>query len=140
LDTLIIALSLHVAFLLIWSAGLVYMPVLFLQHAAAADPDSRRRMMLMQRWLYASIMTPAALLAVAAGTWLLFERGFSGGWLHVKLALVLLMTWFHIYCGHVMANFKRIGSRHGRAYFLVMPAVPAALVVAIVWLVTGKPF
>ena len=51
----------------------------------------------MQRWLYAFLMTPSALLTVGFGIWLIFERGFEGGWLQVKLALVVtaaaLIVW-----------------------------------------------
>lgn len=104
------------------------------------DPQTRREVMLMQRWLYAKIMTPSALLAVAAGTWLVFERGFEGGWLHVKLALVLLMAFFHTYCGKLMVALKQQPGMHRSAYYRVLPAVPALLVAVVVVLVTGKPF
>ena len=127
-------------FLLVWSASLVTMPALFMRHARAADEASREQVMLMERWLYANLMTPAAVLAVLAGTWLVFERGFSGGWLHAKLALVLAMTGFHIYCGHTMVKLKHAGATHRPWRYGALAAAPVTLVLAIVWLVTGKPF
>lgn len=140
MDSLITALSLHIAFLLVWSASLVTMPALFMRQARAADEESREQVRLMERWLYANLMTPAAVLAVLAGTWLVFERGFSGGWLHAKLALVLAMTGFHIYCGHTMVKLKHEGAAHRPWRYGALAAAPVTLVVAIVWLVTGKPF
>ena len=140
MDSLIAALSLHIAFLLVWSASLVYMPALFLRQTSAADGDAREAAMLMQRWLYARLMTPAALLAVVMGTWLVFERGAEGGWLPVKLALVIAMAAFHAYCGQHMVTLKREGRAHRPLFYAAMPLVPAGLIVAVVWLVTAKPF
>lgn len=139
MDRVLAALSLHIAFLLVWSAALVYMPVLLFRQAGERDPGARERIALMERWLYATIMTPAALLAVLAGTWLVFERGFQGGWLPAKLALVVLLAWFHVHCGHLMVGLKQRGPLH-RGYYGVLPAVPALLITGIFWLVTGKPF
>lgn len=93
----------------------------------------------MQRWLYAAVLTPSALLAVLFGIWLVFERGFQGGWLPVKLALVVLMGLFHVYCGHLMMKRRHSPARH-IVYYRVLPIAPLVLIVAIVTLVTGKPF
>jgi protoporphyrinogen IX oxidase len=140
LDSTIAALSLHIVFLLFWAASLLYMPALFLRQALATDDDTRQRAMLMQRWLYARLMTPAALLAVAMGTWLVFERDLAGGWMHVKLGLVLAMAAFHVYCGQLMVRLKREPDAHAPAYYGAMPLLPGALIVGVLWLVTGKPF
>ena len=115
------------------------MPLLLARQAAAPDPEEERRLELMQRWFYASLMTPSALLTVVFGTWLVFERGFEGGWLPVKLALVVLMGLFHAYCGYLMIKAK-CGVTHRPLYYRVLPIAPAVLILAIVTLVTGKPF
>lgn len=140
MDSIIAALSLHIAFLLFWAASLLYMPALFLRQVAAKDDDAREAAMLMQRWLYARLMTPAALLAVVMGTWLVFERTAEGGWLPVKLALVIAMAAFHAYCGQHMVALRREGRAHRPIFYAAMPLVPAALILAVVWLVTAKPF
>lgn len=119
---------------------LVYLPQLFARHAAEADAEARRRFELMERWVYAVLMTPSALATVLAGIWLIFERGFEGGWFPVKLALVVAMGLFHVYCGHMMIKLKRGGATHRPAYYRALPLPPAILVLAIVVLVTGKPF
>lgn len=133
-------LSVHIAFLLIWSAALLYFPHLFVRQATHDDPDARRQSMLMQRTLYAFVMTPCALLTVIAGGWLLFERGFSGGWLHVKLVLVLLMVFFHVYCGNLMDEFKRHHVQRRLLFYKLLPLAPALLITAVVTLVVAKPF
>jgi protoporphyrinogen IX oxidase len=139
-ETMTLVLSLHIVFLALWSATLVLMPILFARQAAAADLQVRREVMLMQRWLYAMIMTPSAVLAVLFGTALIFILGFEGGWLHVKLGFVLLMGLLHVYCGTLMVKLKKPGAAHGVAYYRAMSFAATLLVLTIIGLVTYKPF
>jgi protoporphyrinogen IX oxidase len=133
-------LSLHIAFLIIWSATLLYFPQLFLQQAGTDDPETRREAIRMQHSLYVFAMTPSGLLTVLAGVWLLFERGFAGGWLPVKLSLVLLMVFFHLYCGNVMRELRLEGPQHRLLFYRMLSLVPALLILAVVTLVVAKPF
>ena len=52
----------HVVFVVTWFAGLFYLPRLFVYHAAATDPVSIERFILMERRLFA-IMSVGAVLA-----------------------------------------------------------------------------
>ncbi|OGB26107.1 MAG: hypothetical protein A3I66_13575 [Burkholderiales bacterium RIFCSPLOWO2_02_FULL_57_36] len=133
-------LSLHIVFLIIWSATLLYFPQMLVQAADAEDDETRRRTILMQNALYAYAMTPSGVLAVLAGVWLLFERGFAGGWLPVKLSMVLLMVFFHLYCGHLMLNLRLHGPQHGLYFYRMLSLGPAVLITAVVTLVVAKPF
>ena len=133
-------LSLHIAFVAVWTASLVYFPHLFQQQSQTHSEDRHERMMLLQRWMYANIMTPSALITIVAGTWLAVDRGFTGGWLPAKLALVLLMALFHAYCGKLMVDLKRHRVLHGAAYYRVLTAVPASVALAVIALVVSKPF
>ena len=122
-------------------ATLLYLPMLFARHALEGNAQGRRRLMLTERWLYAAIMTPSAVLTVLFGIWLIFERGFDGGWLHVKLMLVLAMGAFHVYCGRVMVTLRRRTGLFARPGFYRALTVPSGLlVVAVVTLVSAKPF
>ena len=118
----------------------MYLPSVFLREIVAADRETAVGAQHMARWIYAYVMTPAALATVLAGIWLIFERDFAGGWLPVKLALVVLMGLFHVYCGHLMIQLKRGKATRRRWYYRVLPVAPGVLIVAIVTLVTGKPF
>lgn len=115
------------------------MPHLFVRHLQLEDRATKVELEHMQRWLYAYVMTPSALLTVVFGIWLVFERGFEGGWLPVKLALVVLMGLFHAYCGYLMIRAK-CGRAHRPLYYRLLPIAPATLILAIVTLVTSKPF
>ena len=135
-----LVLSLHIVFLLTWSAALMYFPQLLLRVAIGDDLDSQARAIHMQRTLYAYVMTPSALLAVVAGIWLIFEQGFCGGWLPVKLSLVLLMVFFHIWCGAMMDAFKQEPVRRYLMLYRLLPLLPALLISGVVTLAVGKPF
>lgn len=135
-----IMLTLHIFFLVLWSASLLYFPQLVVRQATIEDEEAERDAARMQRTLYAFVMTPAAVLTVLAGSWLVFERGFAGGWLHVKLTLVMFMTFFHAYCGQLMDAFRHKRIRHRIWYFRVLPALPILLIAGVVTLVVNKPF
>jgi len=84
--------SLHIVFMVTWFAGLFYLPRLFVYHAMADDAPSRERFKVMERKLYWGIMTPGGVLTILFGLWLWFAWGFTGGWLHAKVALTALLV------------------------------------------------
>lgn len=137
---MLFVLTVHIIFLILWSACLLYFPQLVVRQAVIEDDDGEQDAMRMQRTLYALVMTPAALLTVLAGSWLVFDRGFIGGWLPVKLALVMLMAFFHAYCGSLMDDFRYQRIRHHLWFYRLLPLAPMILITAVVTLVVGKPF
>ena len=103
--------ALHISLVVAWFAGLFYLPRIFV-NLAMVPPDSgaeRERLLLMSGKLY-RFMTPLGVLAVATGLWLWFGYGFSGGWLHAKTALVVLLVIYHGYCGRVLKTFQSGGN------------------------------
>jgi putative membrane protein len=132
--------SLHIVFMVSWFAGLFYLPRLFVYHAGAEDAVSRERFKVMERKLYRGIMTPAMVLTVAFGFWLWLGFGFGGGWLHAKVALVLLLVAFHFWMGRLRRDFERDANTRDHVFFRWINEVPLVLLVAIVILVVVKPF
>jgi len=135
--------SLHIIFMVTWFAGLFYLPRLFVYHAMAA-PDDRvgiERFKLMERKLYFGIMTPGAVFTVVLGLWLWLGFGVTGGWLHAKVALVLVLIALHVYLGALLRAFAADRNRHGHVYYRWLNEVPALpILVAVVYLVIAKPF
>jgi putative membrane protein len=85
-------------------------------------------------------MAPSAILAVLFGLWLWLGYGISGGWLHAKLALVLILIAYHLYCGRLLADFKYDRNRHGHVYYRWFNEIPVLILVAVVILVVVKPW
>jgi putative membrane protein len=133
--------ALHLVFVVTWFAGLFYLPRLFVYHAMVDDHASIERFKVMERKLYRGIMTPSAVLAVAFGLWLWLAwfRG-AGGWLHAKLALVILLVAYHLWCGALLRAFAADRNRRSHAWLRWFNEVPVVILVATVLLVVLKPF
>jgi putative membrane protein len=132
--------SLHIIFVVTWFAGLFYLPRLFVYHAASSDSISIERFKVMERKLFYGIMTPSAVLAVFLGSWLWLGYGISGGWLHAKLALVLLLLVYHVYCGKFLIDFKHDRNLRSHVYYRWFNEIPVVILFAVVILVVVKPF
>ena len=134
--------SLHIIAVISWMAGMFYMPRLFIYHLDS-EPGSKQAQTfsIMERRLYRIIMNPAMMIAWVCGLYLAWEGfGFSGGWLHAKIAAAVGMTATHIYFGRALGAFEKglyIGS--GR-FWRIANEVPTILMIVIVVLVVVKPF
>jgi len=130
----------HIIFMVTWFAGLFYLPRLFVYHAMSEDQASIERFKVMERKLYYGIMTPGGIITVALGLWLWLGFGISGGWLHVKLALVAVLIAYHLQCGRLVRTFKEDRNLHGHVYYRWFNEFPVLILVAVVILVVVKPF
>lgn len=132
--------ALHIATLLVWCAGLFYLPALVAAHPRTRDLTAFHRLRIMIRFSYVAVTSPAAVLAVGSGIALIFLSGSLGNWLVVKLTAISLMTLYHLYCGWMIARLheKRVVRRPG--FHLAGMIVPATLIPAIFWLALQKPF
>ena len=109
--------SLHIIFMVTWFAGLFYLPRLFVYHAQSDDRASQERFKVMERKLYYGIMAPGAVLTIVSGLWLWLGYGFSGGWLHAKLALVAVLVAYHLWCGKLLIDFKHDRNAKSHVWF-----------------------
>jgi putative membrane protein len=135
----------HVIFVVTWFAGLFYLPRLFVYHAEAGEAVVRERLKIMQRRLL-MITHVGGALALAFGLLTLgwfahASRGYlQQGWLHAKLALVVLLIGYHAMLVKLVREFAQDRIRHSSRWLRVFNEVPALLLVAIVLLVVVKPF
>ena len=136
--------ALHIVFVSSWFAGLFYLPRIFV-NLAQVPSDShaeRERLLLMARKLYrfASFLMVAALVlgvALAAMNPGLFR---TGGWLHVKLLLVIVAIGYHHMCRSLLRSFEKLENRRRERWFRVFNEMSVLLFAAIVILVVVKPF
>jgi putative membrane protein len=132
--------ALHIVFMVTWFAGLFYLPRLFVYHAMSSDTVGIERFKVMESKLYNGIMTPSAIAVVASGLWLWLGYGFSGGWLHAKLALVIVLIGYHWYCGRLLKVFRADRNTRSHVYYRWFNEFPTPILVAAVILVVVKPF
>lgn len=129
----------HIVFVASWFAGLFYLPRIFVNLAQETETVATSRLLLMARKLYrftSILMIPAVLL----GAWLWLGYGFKGGWLHAKLALVILAIGYHHACGSLLKKFEKGANRRAHTWYRWFNEVPVLLLVAITILVVVKPF
>lgn len=133
----------HVIAVVCWFAGLFYLPRLFVYHIDTQDEVSRARFVIMERRLYRGIMWPSLLATVALGIWLLVAGwpAWQGqGWLHAKLALVVLLIGHHLACGIYRVQLAEQRCRRSALFFRVFNELPVLALIAIIILVIVKPF
>ena len=131
--------ALHIVFVTSWFAGLFYLPRIFVNLAMETETVAHARLLLMARKLYrfsSMLMIPALVF----GVWLWLGYGFKGGWLHAKLALVLLVVGYHHACGSLLKKFENAANKRSHTWYRWFNEVPVVLLLAIVILVVVKPF
>lgn len=131
--------SLHLIFVTSWFAGLFYLPRLFVNHAMVDDPATAGRLLMMEQKLY-RFMGPLAVLALGFGLWLWLGYGITGGWMHAKLALVVVLIGYHHYCGRLLKDFAQGRNRHSHVWYRWFNELPVLVLFMIVPLVIIKPF
>ena len=130
----------HIIAVVCWFAALLYLPRLFVYHSQTEDIEGKERFKIMEKKLYRGIMTPSMAITIVLGMYLITMIGFSGGWLHVKLALVAILVCYHIYCGKLMRAFANDENKHGHVFYRWFNEVPAVILIVIVILAVVKPF
>lgn len=134
--------ALHIVFVMSWFAGLFYLPRIFVNLALETDTTATTRLLLMARKLYrfTTILAVPALIFGAALLAFGFAQGPGNGWLHAKLALVVLVIGYHHACGSLLKKFERGANRRSHTWYRWFNEVPVILLLLIVILVVVKPF
>lgn len=133
----------HIVFVTSWFAGLFYLPRIFVNLAMVpADSHAEReRLLLMARKLYrfsSLLMVPA--IGLGVWLWLGYFGLHAGGWLHLKVMLVLLAVGYHHMCRSLLRRFEQLNNQRSDRWFRVFNEVSVLLLIAIVVLVVVKPF
>lgn len=127
--------SLHIVMLLIWCAGLFALPLMLARHDPAIGNADYVRIRRATHYAYTFAITPAAVLAIASGTGLIFLREVFVTWMFAKLFFVATLVGFHVWVGYVLVA---VAERKGvykvpRATFpLLMLMIPVTLILLLV--------
>ncbi|NND65879.1 MAG: TIGR00701 family protein, partial [Gammaproteobacteria bacterium] len=131
----------HIIFLVMWFAGWLYLPRLFVYHAQSDDAVSLDRFKIMERKLFA-IMTVGGVLTLTFAAWMLhlMPNWLSHNWMHAKIGLVLVLVAYHLYCFKLVKDFKHNKNTKSHVFYRWFNELPAVLLIVIVLLVELKPF
>ncbi|HYG05459.1 MAG TPA: CopD family protein [Stenotrophomonas sp.] len=139
----------HLLFVIAWMASVFYLPRILVNIAEAGDDSAVRvRLALMGRRLYKfghNMFGLAIVLGAVLWQGFRFIPDFptmvgGGGWLHAKLALVILILAHFIIAGRWLK-----GADQGRALpssraLRLFNELPVLLLLGVIWLVLAKPF
>jgi len=131
----------HLLFVIAWFAGLFYLPRIYVNLAQAQGEDTYACLLDMARRLY-KFMSHLSALAIVFGLWLYigYGLGHDGGWMHAKLALVMLLLAYHVYCGRLLKHFAKHTNTHGQLYYRWMNEIPVLVLLLVLILVVVRPF
>ena len=137
--------SFHIVFVASWFAGLFYLPRIFVNLAMLplGSEAERERLLLMARKLL-RFTTIIAIPALGLGAWLWAGYGIGwgpgNGWMHAKLAVVLLVLGYHHSCGVLLRKLQANRNTHSHVWYRWYNEVPVLLLLTAVILVVVKPF
>lgn len=134
--------ALHIIAVIAWMAGMLYLPRLFVYHAACdARSAQSETFKTMENRLLSYIMLPAMTVTWIAGIVLVFLGQWVGaGWFHAKFIAVIAMTILHGLFAHWVNEFRYDRNRHTQKFYRIINEIPTVLVIIIVVLATIKPF
>lgn len=107
--------ALHIIFVVSWFAGLFYIVRLYIYHTEAQNKSENERTILstqfqeMERKLWWIITTPAMILTLVFGIWLLLLNPYllEMPWMQIKLAFVGLLLFYHFVCQKILFNMQK---------------------------------
>jgi putative membrane protein len=132
----------HIIAVIAWMAGMLYLPRLFVYHCGAepGSPQSET-FKVMERRLLKAIINPAMVVTWVLGLWLAWDGGwFTSGWLHAKIALVVVMSGVHAFLARCVREFAADQNRRSSKFYRFINEVPTVLLIGIVILAVVKPF
>lgn len=129
----------HIAALILWCGGLLALPVMFARHDPAMMLDEYRLIRRAMHITYTLCVTPAAVIAVIAGVWLIFLRETFVPWLFAKLAFVALLVAAHVWIGHIVTEVGEEPDDHRPPPPLLPISAVLIPVFVILTLVLAKP-
>lgn len=141
MNTYSVVLAFHVLSIATWMIMLVYLPKLFVYHIAT--PQHAQATIALQESSLYKVGTVAMLFSIKFGLILLYLNPYllkSGGWLHVKLFLVVLMVVYHFTCKKFIRQFESEGVSQNLRFFRLFRVIPEIATSIIILLTIIKPF
>ena len=136
--------ALHVISLIAWMAGLFYLPRLYVYHCEVARGSTEsERFKVMERRLLRAIMNPAMIATWLFGLMLVFTPGivdWRGGWWHLKIFCVLMLTAFHMAASRWRRDFLEDRNTRSDRFYRIANELPTILMIIIVIMVIVRPF
>lgn len=138
--------ALHIIFVVTWFAGLFYIPRLFIYQTEAENkPEPAKEILqtqfkLMSKRLWYIITWPSAVLASFFAIWMLYKNPYylQMPWMHVKLAFVLALYFYHYSCHRIYKLLQNDIVKYSALQLRIWNEIATIILFAVVFLVTLK--
>ena len=132
----------HLVFVVAWMAAVFYLPRILVNIAEATGQAAViERLQLMGKRLYRFGHVMFGLAVILGLTlWLHFGIGMGAGWVHAKLALVVLLLVYFIFTGRWLKGTLKGRPLPSAGVLRWFNEAPLLLFIGIVYLVLAKPF
>ena len=130
----------HILFVMAWMAGVFYLPrilVHYVEGHSAGEDVTRLVVMGQKLFRFSCVM---AVLAIVPGAILWLYYGISGGWLHAKLALVLLLIAYQFQAFRYIRQMQAGNVIRSSLFFRLFNESALIIVIPIIIMVVVKPF
>ena len=133
----------HVIAVIAWMAGILYLPSLYVYHTRAKfGSEMDKTFQIMEYRLLKFIMNPAMVGTYFFGIITAYIYGFKalGGWFHIKMAVVLVITIMHGLMARWRKDFVKGKNTHSEHFYRVTNEIPTIAMMVAVIMVIVKPF
>ena len=132
----------HIIFVIFWMAGLFMLPRYFVYHQEAPEGSAENALWLEREGkLLKIILWPSLVVSWVLGLTLAISTGaFSQGWFHAKLAVVLILTAYHVWLAGYHAALKQGQRKLSGKKLRILNEVPGIAAAVIVIMVVLRPF
>ncbi len=131
--------ALHIVALTVWCAGLFALPLMLTKHDPQQSQTAYARLRELSQFAYTVLLTPAAVIAIAAGTALIFVREVFEPWMFAKLSAVGLLVCLHSWQGALLIKMGETAGQHQPPHPMLMIVLASCVVAVALVLVLAKP-
>ena len=130
----------HIFFVMAWMAGIFYLPRILVHYREGIQTgeDVRRLLIMGVKLFRFSIFTGS--VAILLGLVLMLGFGITGGWLHLKILLVILLIVYQYLCGKEFKKISLDKPLYSSKFYRIFNEVSLVIIVPIIYLVVAKPF
>ena len=146
MNTYLLFKSIHLIAVLSWTAGLLYLPRIFVYHSESIKNNKSEDLMstfkVMERRLFVYIMNPAMIASWIFGIVLIYVVGvnnLSSFWLQLKLLFVIFLTIYHFFLFSCLTKFNRNSNPYSPKFYRIINEIPTVLLIAIIFVIVFKP-
>lgn len=129
----------HIVGLALWCAALIGLPLLIWANRKTVNQSDYAQFRMVTHVGYIAIATPAALVAIIAGTGLIFAAQIFQPWFLAKLAFVAALVVVHAWLGHLIQKSGEERRTHWSGAPILALVLILPLIAVILGLVLTKP-